>query len=130
MSAVMPIEADQRTIRLDADLQGIDELAARYYRGQFDGGQRHPLETIRLMHDGAVLGGAPEKMADDELAFDKVRATAPQRERLTLDCWYLTSGSAKQKAQRLSISRATLYLHWKAALGYFRGRLHEKGILV
>lgn len=125
MNAVM---AEPKTIRLDVELQGIDQLAARYYRGQFSGGSLHPLEAMRLMHDGAVLGSSPSGMADDELAFDQVRATAPRRERLTLDCWYTTGGSAAQKAKRLSVSRATLYLHWRAALGYFRGRLHEKGI--
>lgn len=127
MNAVM---IEPKTIQLDSELKGIDQLAVRYYRGQFQGSKRHPLETIRLMHDGAVLGGAPKTMGDDELAFDQIRATAPKRERLTLDCWYTTSGSAAQKAQRLHVSRATLYLHWKAALGYFRGRLHEKGIQI
>lgn len=124
-------ETVQRTIRLDVELHGIDQLASRYYRAQFDGGRLHPLEAIRLLHDGAVLGrGAEVSMRDDELAFDQVRATAPQREKLTLDCWYTTGGSAAQKAKRLNVSRATLYLHWKAALGYFRGRLHEKGLKV
>lgn len=125
MNAVM---VEPKIIRLDTELQGIDQLAIRYYRGHFGGGRLHPLEAMRLMHDGAVLGSTPQAMADDELAFDQVRATAPARERLTLDCWYMTGGSAAQKAKRLSVSRATLYLHWKAALGYFRGRLHEKGI--
>lgn len=127
MNAVM---IEQKTTRLDSELQAVDQLATRYYRGQFQGSPRHPLETIRLMHDGALLGGATASMGDDELAFDQIRATAPKRERLTLDCWYTTSGSAAQKAQRLHVSRATLYLHWKAALGYFRGRLHEKGIRI
>lgn len=132
MSAVMtiPIEVEQRTIRLDRELRGVDDLATRYYRAQFSGGPLHPLEAMRLMHDGAVLGGNSSMLADDEVAFDQVRATAPKRERLTLDCWYTTGGSAAQKAKRLSISRATLYLHWRSALGYFRGRLHEKGIKV
>lgn len=129
MNAVM-IEPEQRSIRLEADLRGIDGLAERYYRSQRSSGSIHPLEAMRLMHDGAVLGGTPPTMADDELAFDKVRATAPSRERLTMDCWYTTGGSAAQKAKRLNISRATLYLRWKSALGYFRGRLYEKGISV
>jgi hypothetical protein len=129
MNAVM-VETEQRSIRLDTELRGIDSLAERYYRTQRSGGSIHPLEAMRLMHDGAVLGGATSSMADDELAFDKVRATAPLRERMTMDCWYTSGGSAAQKAKRLSVSRATLYLRWKAALGYFRGRLQEKGIHV
>jgi len=121
------IEVEQRGARLDVELRGVNDLAERYYRGQRGGGPLHPLEAMRLMHDGAVLGGASLVMPDDELAFDRVRATAPVREKATLDVWYTAGGSAAQKAKRLSVSRATLYLHWKAALAYFRGRLHEKG---
>lgn len=128
--AVMPVEVETRTSRIDSDLKAVNDLAERYYRGQRGGGTLHPLEAMRLMHDGAVLGGTAPTMADDELAFDQVRATAPKRERLTLDCWYSTGGSAAQKAKRLSVSRATLYLHWKTALTYFRGRLHAKGVAV
>lgn len=123
-----PVEIEARNTRLDVELRAVNNLAERYYRGQTGGGPLHPLEAMRLMRDGAVLGSTSAPMPEDELAFDQVRATAPQRERLTLDCWYSTGGSAAQKAKRLSISRATLYLHWKTALGYFRGRLHEKGI--
>jgi len=123
-------EIEQRNTRLDSELRGVDGLAERYYRGQFRSGPLHPLEAMRLMHDGAVLGSSPQSMSDAELAFDQIRATAPDRERLTMDCWYSTGGSAAQKAKRLSISRATLYLHWKTALGYFRGRLHEKGLAI
>jgi hypothetical protein len=128
MSAVMPLEVEQRGVRLDAELRGVDELATRYYRGQISKGALHPLEAMRLMHDGAVLGGKTPLMPDDELAFDQIYATAPKRERATMDCWYRQGGSAKQKAQRLRISRASLYLLWKTALSYFRGRLHAKGI--
>lgn len=128
MRKISELESSQ--VRLNAELRGVDELASRYYRGQSPGGPLHPLEAMRLMHDGAVLGSSPQSMSDAELAFDQIRATAPDRERLTMDCWYSTGGSAAQKAKRLSISRATLYLHWKTALGYFRGRLHGKGVSI
>ena len=127
MNAVMK---DERPMRLEDGLQSVDSLADRYYRRQHSGGSLHPLEAMRLMHDGAVLGGTSAPMPDDELAFDQVRATAPTRERATMDCWYSTGGSAQQKAKRLGISRASLYLLWKTALSYFRGRLHAKGIAV
>ncbi len=127
---VMVIEIEQRGVKLDAELRGVDALAERYYRNQHVRGPLHPLEAMRLMHDGAILGGAPIVMADDELAFDQIYATAPVRERSTMDCWYKGAGSAADKAKRLHISRATLYLHWKTALSYFRGRLHAKGLTI
>ena len=67
-------------------------------------------------------------MPDDELAFDQIYATAPSREKATMDCWYKGGGSVQQKAKRLGMSRASLYLLWKTALSYFRGRLHAKGV--
>lgn len=126
----LPIEVEQRSTKLDSELCGVNTLAERYYRSVREAAKLHPLELMRLLHDGAVLGGVMNSMTDDEVAFDQIRATAPKRERGTLDDWYQTGGSAAQKAKRRGVSRATLYLHWKSALGYFRGRLHEKGFKV
>jgi hypothetical protein len=113
--------------KLDPHLRGVDELASRYYQRLYQPKPLHPLEAMRLMHDGAVLGGVPTPMAEDELAFDRIRASAAERDRATLDCWYGHSGSSAQKAKRLGISRTTLYLLWKTALSYFRGHLHGRG---
>jgi hypothetical protein len=126
----LPIEIDQRVTKLDAELRAVNDLAERYYRNMREATKLHPLELMRLLHDGAVLGGVLGAMPDDQVAFDQVRATAPKRERSTMDDWYTSGGSAAQKAKRRGVARATLYLHWKSALGYFRGRLHEKGIKV
>lgn len=125
MNAIM---MDPRETRLESGLRGTDALADRYYRRQLTSGTLHPLEAMRLMHDGAVLGGSTAPMPDDELAFDQIYATAPTREKATMDCWYKGGGSVQQKAKRLGMSRASLYLLWKTALSYFRGRLHAKGI--
>lgn len=128
IAIALPVEVVQRTTKLDAELQGVNNLAERYYRSVREASKLHPLELMRLLHDGAVLGGVIVSMTDEEVAFDQVRATSPRRERSTMDDWYQSGGSAAQKAKRRGVSRATLYLHWKSALGYFRGRLHEKGI--
>jgi hypothetical protein len=126
----LPIEVEQRSTKLDSELQNVNSLAERYYRNVREVAKLHPLELMRLLHDGAVLGGLIGEMPDDQVAFDQVRATAPRRERGTMDDWYQMGGSAAQKAKRRGVSRATLYLHWKSALGYFRGRLYEKGVKV
>jgi len=128
IAMVLPIEVEQRSTKLDAELQGVNSLAERYYRNVREAAKLHPLELMRLLHDGAVLGGVLGEMPDDQVAFDQVRATAPKRERGVMDDWYTSGGSSAQKAKHRGICRATIYLHWKSALGYFRGRLHEKGI--
>ena len=128
IAMVLPVEIEQRSTKLEAELQGVNSLAERYYRNVREAAKLHPLELMRLLHDGAVLGGVLGVMPDDQVAFDQVRATAPTRERVTMDDWYTSGGSAAQKAKRRGVARATLYLHWKSALGYFRGRLHEKGL--
>ena len=123
-------EIENRTAAPDPRLKLVDQLADRWSRLGFEGGRLHPLEAMRLMHDGAVLGGTSAPMADDVLAFDQEYAKAPTREKLVIDVWYCSGGSALQKAHRMHISRATLYLEWKAALSYMRGRLHGRGIAV
>jgi hypothetical protein len=123
---------------LTAELRPIDELAVRYYRHAWDsGGTVHPLERLRQLHDGAVMGGVIAPMPDDELLFDHVRAKmgiseAPGiiRNRCVLDVWYGTGGSSQQKAKRLHVGRTTLYTYWQGALSYMRGRLNERGLRI
>ena len=123
-----PEEVQQRVATIDQELVRVDSLASRWASGTRNGGgSLHPLEALRLMKDGAVLGGTVPPMPDDVLAFDQVYASSPARTKSVVEVWYRQGGSAKQKARRLNIARATLYLEWKTALSYFRGRLHAKG---
>jgi hypothetical protein len=123
---------------LTIELRPVDELAVRYYKHAWEGGgSMHPLERMRLLHDGAIMGGVIAPMPDDELAFDAIRArmgvsreAGLMRNRSVLDCWYATGGSSLQKSKRLHISRSALYNYWRCALAYVRGRLNEQGILI
>jgi len=130
MNAVMKVdtEIDGRTARMDPRLKATDHLADRWARSQRESGSLHPIEAIRLLQDGAVLGGAATVMADDVLAFDQVFAKAPYHEKAVIRVWYLGGGSAAQKAKRLHISRTTLYLEWKVALQYMKGELRLRHI--
>ena len=114
-----------RTPTLDPDLKKIDKVAERWAKDQRGGGAKlHPLELMRLLHDGAVLGGfAGDDWADDLIAFDKAFVQAPMGTKRVIQTWYQSGGSSEQKARRLGISRAQIYVDWKNALRYFRGWL-------
>ena len=115
---------------LDQEIKPIDNLAVRYYQFSHDRAPMHPLERLRLLHDGAVLGGAPLDMPNDLLAFDQIFARAPQFTKAVMDVWYKSPAPANVKASRLHISRAALYMHWKSSLWYFRGGLHARGLTI
>ena len=118
-----------RAPALDAQLEGIDRLAARWAAGERSGGKTlHPLEAIRLLHDGAVLGGGSIPTPDDILKFDECYLQSSAKDQGVISVWYKSGGSAEQKAKRLGISRATLYVEWKRTLSYFRGWLRAHGI--
>jgi hypothetical protein len=118
------------TAQLDPDLIKIDQLLDAWARdgrpGQ--GGGMHPLERLRLIHDGVVLGG--DRLSNDEIMIllDQAYLTSPPRTKALLDVWYKSSSPAQVKAHRLGISRAALYTHWRAALWYLLGVLREKGL--
>jgi hypothetical protein len=118
-----------RAPTLDADLESVDNLAQRWSCGERPPHSMHPLERIQLLHDGAVLGGSgPIPTPDDLLKFDACFIQSSMRDRSIITVWYTTGGSAEQKAKRLGISRATLYVEWKRTLSYFRGWLRAHGI--
>lgn len=118
-----------RAPAIDEELEGIDQLAQRWSCGEREPQAMHPLEAIRLLHDGAVLGGSgPIPTPDDLLKFDECFLQSSQREKSVINIWYTTSGSADQKAKRLGISRASLYVEWKRTLSYFRGWLRAHGL--
>lgn len=120
--------ARSRAPALDSELEPVDRLAGRWASGDRPTGSLHPLEAIRLLHDGAVLGGGHIPTPDDVLKFDECYMQSSVRDRSLITVWYTTGGSSEQKAKRLGISRATLYVEWKRTLSYFRGWLSAHGI--
>ena len=117
-----------RAPSLDPALESIDRLATRWAAGERQNGSLHPLEAIRLLHDGAVLGGGAIPTPEDIMKFDECYMRSPKREQAVVSVWYKSGGSAEQKAKRLGISRATLYVEWKRTLSYFRGWLKANGL--
>jgi hypothetical protein len=111
---------------LDPVLQPIDEIAIRYYNAQREAQKLHPLERMRLLKDGAVLGGGTNEYPDDLAAFDKAHAKADRRTQLVMDTWYKSGDPAYLKAARIGVSRSGLYTLWRSALWYFKGQLEKK----
>jgi hypothetical protein len=127
----MALEALPRPGRapsLDPELEDVDKLAGRWACGERDRGSMHPLEAIRLLHDGAILGGGHIPTPEDVLKFDECYVQSSTKDRSLISVWYQTGGSSEQKAKRLGISRATLYVEWKRTLSYFRGWLRAHGL--
>jgi hypothetical protein len=117
-----------RSPKLDPRLENVDRLAMRWAAGEREHRSLHPLEAIRLLHDGAVLGGGPIPTPDDLVLFDRCLNMCSARERLVIQVWYCTWATAEQKAKQLGVSRATLYNEWKSTLSYFRGWLRGHGL--
>jgi hypothetical protein len=118
-----------RAPSLDPELEDVDKLAGRWASGdRSSGATLHPLEAIRLLHDGAVLGGGQIPTPEDVLKFDECYMQSSSKDRSLIAVWYQTGGSSEQKARRLGISRSTLYVEWKRTLSYFRGWLRAHGI--
>lgn len=120
------------TVKLDQELAPTDQLLDAWARDgrQGQGGGMHPLEVMRLLHEGQVLGS--DKLSTDEILIivDKTYLTSPVKTKALIDVWYKSSAPAQVKAKRLGISRAALYTHWKAVLWYFRGALRAQGLHV
>jgi hypothetical protein len=130
VNAVAPIT---RPGQLAEHLLKTDELLDRWGRDGWDSGpgrpSMHPLEVMRLLHDGETLGGV---VASDEvmIVIDQAVCRAPARYKAMAHVWYRTNGTAEVKAKRLAISRASLYMEWRAALEYFRGEFRTKRLAV
>lgn len=123
-----------RTERLiDPELQTVDRLCDAWardgYYGSMGSGGMNPLEVLRLLAEGQVIGGA---VSNDEImiAVDQSILKAPARYKSTLTVWYKTPHPVEVKAKRLGLSRTALYTEWKMALAYLRGALHARGISV
>lgn len=112
---------------LEEAVHFVDSLLERFFKATYRGRALHPLEAIRLMHDGAVLGGGSSAFPEDLALVDRVIADAYIDTRAFLDIWYRDSSSVQQKADRLGISRTDIYKVWKQHLGYLAGALRTRG---
>lgn len=127
--AVQEAQRLDRTSKLDPQLETVNRLAVRWASGERSvGATLHPLEAIRLLHDGAILGGGPIPTPDDIMKFDECFMQSSGQDKAVINVWYCTGGSAEQKAARLGIGRASLYIEWGRTLSYFRGWLRAHGI--
>jgi hypothetical protein len=122
------------TAQLDPELVAVNSLMEAWGRDARDTGSRggmHPLERLRLLHDGAVFGC---EMSNDEImiSVDRVFLMCPARTRAMLLVWYRSHAHAPStvKSHRLGISRTALYNHWRAALWFIRGALVARGLRV
>jgi hypothetical protein len=120
------------TASLDPELQPVNQLLDAWARDarEGQGGGMHPLERLRLLHDGAVLGG--ERLSNDEILIlvDRVYLDSPPRTKALIDAWYKSNSPVQTKAYRLGISRTTIYRHWNITLSYFRGALRARGLMI
>lgn len=110
-------------------LAGIESVIQRWARADAERKKLHSLTVIELMHDGAVLGGADPGMQDDEKAFDECYCAAGEAEKAVIDTVYVNDRGAPMTiiAQRLGVSRTTLYDMIDEVLAYFRGMMKLKG---
>lgn len=115
--------------KLPDDLQPTNSLAERWARADREKRPLHPLEAMRLMHDGAVLGGSEQWGEDIEL-FDRVVCEAPRFEKAFIGTWYCRPSPVQLKADHLGISRTTIYVRWREVLQYCRGQLHARGLKI
>jgi hypothetical protein len=95
------------------------------------GGGMHPLERMRLPMEGYDL--APEHIENGTIMVmvDKTVLAAPASTKRLLHLWYREYRLPSDvRASRLGISRATLYIEWKASLHCMRGALRTKGLQV
>lgn len=115
---------------LDTYLEAVDRLAVKWAQEEHPRPRMHPLEAIRLLHDGAILGGGPIATPDDIRLFDECYRAASQFDQAIVSVWYRNNMPVQLKAERVGISRAQLYNEWKRTLSYFRGWLRSKGLEV
>lgn len=112
--------------KMDPKLVPINAVAERWSKADRQHSPLHPLERMRLMHDGAVLGGAGGDTADVE-CFDKGYCAADQGTKAILNVWYRNTGSVDTKAKRIGCSREDLYREWRAALVEMKGFMRAHG---
>jgi hypothetical protein len=113
-------------------LQPTDRLLDIWSRDDrsIGGGGLHPLEVMRLLQEGQVLG--PEQLSNDAVMIivDQSILKSPADVQAFLKVWYKSHAPSHVKADRLQISRAALYTRWHAMLWYMRGTFRGKGLHV
>ncbi len=117
---------------LDPVLQPTDRLLDIWAREDrpVRGGGLHPLEVMRLLQEGQVLGA--ESLTNDEVMIivDQSILRSPQDVQAFLRVWYKQPSPVYIKAQRLGYSRTAIYGRWKEVLSFMRGTFHAKGLAV
>lgn len=116
--------------RLDDKLIETDALLRKWADMERERSPLHPLEKIRLLRDGAVLGGGDAPVPEEIMILDEILSSSPKETRAFVIVWYCDRSPVIIKANRLGISRAQIYIDLKENLQYIRGRLHERGVRV
>jgi hypothetical protein len=120
------------TVALSSELVPTDNLLDAWARDRWQGlgGGLHPLEVMRLLHEGVALG--EEKLSTDDILIivDQAYLRSPPKTKALVSVWYQDRGAVVTKAKRLGISRSALYTEWRATLHYFRGVFRTKGLKV
>lgn len=112
--------------QLNPELAAVDRVLIKWGRYERDNTrQMHPLERIRMMHDGAVFSGAAPEPQWVEIV-DTVVRKAPSHVSSVIVIWYTQPDPVTVKASRLGMGRSTLYNYWNNALRYVQGALGEK----
>jgi len=119
---------------LDPSLVPTDSLLdiwSREGRASIPGqGGLHPLEAMKLMHEGQVLG--PEQLSPDAVMIivDQTVIRSPVEVKAFINEWYKSRAPSHVKAARLGLSRTGLYTKRTAYLWFMRGKFSEKGLRV
>lgn len=117
---------------IDWKLAGVDQVGKRWARSDAARPTLHPIERMRLLHEGQVMGGggASGKLPGDVAAWIDCHAVAPPILKSVLTVWYCGPAPVHLKAARCGCSRATLYRRWSEALEWMQGEMKGKGFSV
>lgn len=117
---------------LPPDLDGINRMLILWSQGGFDvgpgGGGTHPLEVIRKMQEGATFGDPPIPEPEELRQIDRILLDAPPEVAAFIKTWYRNGWPVSVKAQRLGISRTTIYDRWKSSLRYVQGAMRARNV--
>jgi hypothetical protein len=117
---------------LPPDLEDINRMLKLWAAGEFDVGPatraKHPLETIREMQEGAFIRGTPVPEPAELAEIDKILLVAPSEVSALVKVWYRNDLPVVIKADRLGISRSSIYNRWNQALRYLQGAMKARGV--
>lgn len=116
------------TFAIDPKLAGVDRVGKRWARSDAARAQLHPIERMRLLHEGQVMGGSTfVGLPQDVAAWIDAHMAAPQEIKAVLTVWYCGPAPVYLKAQRCGCSRATLYRRWEKSLEHMRDEMKKAG---